>query len=99
MADKRKGRGETASPTIESRIRSLERKAKELFDRYTVPCPHCGKPILASSITSAAGRRAVALRKTHGAGNGRPKKLTPCPKCGVEFGVAELRAHKPKCTG
>ena len=69
VADKQKGRGQTASPTIQSRIQSLERRAKELFDRYTVPW----------------GLETVVLRTS------RPV-LT---KCGVEFGVAELRAHKP----
>jgi hypothetical protein len=28
-----------------------------------------------------------------------PKKLSPCPKCGEPKGVAEMRAHKPHCTG
>ena len=28
-----------------------------------------------------------------------PKKLSPCPKCGDFFGVAEMRTHKPKCQG
>jgi hypothetical protein len=26
-----------------------------------------------------------------------PKKLSPCPKCGDMYGVAEMRTHKPKC--
>jgi len=26
-----------------------------------------------------------------------PKKLSPCPKCGHMYGVAEMRTHKPKC--
>jgi len=25
------------------------------------------------------------------------KKLKPCPKCGNKFGVAEMRAHIPRC--
>lgn len=29
----------------------------------------------------------------------RAKVLRPCPKCGLEFGTRELRAHKPKCKG
>jgi hypothetical protein len=28
-----------------------------------------------------------------------PKKLSPCPKCGDMYGVADMRAHKPKCEG
>jgi hypothetical protein len=29
-----------------------------------------------------------------------PKKLSLCPKgCGKEFGVAEMRKHKPRCPG
>jgi hypothetical protein len=26
-----------------------------------------------------------------------PKKLSPCPKCGQTYGVAEMRTHKPRC--
>jgi hypothetical protein len=29
----------------------------------------------------------------------KAKKLSACPKCGKEFGVRDLRIHKPKCTG
>jgi hypothetical protein len=29
----------------------------------------------------------------------RAKVLSPCPKCGREFGARELRTHKPKCEG
>jgi hypothetical protein len=29
----------------------------------------------------------------------KPKKLSPCPKCGDLYGVTDLRAHKPRCKG
>jgi hypothetical protein len=30
-------------------------------------------------------------------GAGRPRVVTRCPDCGVEFGARELRAHRPVC--
>lgn len=39
-------------------------------------------------------RALAALRKTYGAGSGRPKVLRRCPGCGKEFGARELRAHR-----
>ena len=86
-------------PTIEQKIRSLQKRIKILAERYTLPCPHCGKSISASMVATVAAQRASAMRKTHGAGTGRPRKLVPCPKCSKDFGVAELRKHKPRCEG
>lgn len=63
----------------------------------TLKCPHCHKHIPIATIRkiiSNAGKEANALRKTQGAGPGRPKKLAPCPECGEELGVAERRKHK-----
>lgn len=51
------------------------------------------------ALYSELGRRRNAQRETFGAGSGRPKKLTPCPKCQRKFGVAELRGHRGKCKG
>lgn len=44
-------------------------------------------------LRSEWARRSSAKRKTFGAGTGRPKKLTPCGKCGAMLGVAEKRKH------
>ncbi len=33
---------------------------------------------------SERSRRASLLRRTHGAGPGRPRKPTACPRCGYE---------------
>jgi hypothetical protein len=46
---------------------------------------------------SELGRALSALRKTRGAGTGRPKKIRKCKKCGLRFGAREMRAHK--CEG
>lgn len=44
--------------------------------------------------TSDAARALAKQRKTHGAGSGRPKKPTPCPRCGVKCaGAREAWAH------
>ncbi|TAL08397.1 MAG: hypothetical protein EPO02_13010 [Nitrospirae bacterium] len=91
--------GNRPSSAAEGLIRSIERKLEALREEYTIPCPHCGQPILASMFASAAAKRSASMRKTLGAGSGRPAKLTPCPKCGQQFGVAELRRHKPHCKG
>jgi hypothetical protein len=48
-------------------------------------------------LLSECAKRHSARRQTHGAGPGRPKKLTSCPYCGKEFGTAELRKHRPVC--
>ena len=42
----------------------------------------------------AAARRASQMRRTHGAGSGRPKLLRPCPHCGALLGAREMRQHK-----
>lgn len=52
---------------------------------------------LTKSERSELGRMLAGLRKTRG--GGRPKKLSPCPKCGAEFGVREMAKHAPACEG
>lgn len=47
---------------------------------------------------SELGRALNALRKnTKNAG--RKKVLRHCPKCGVQYGAAELQRHIPRCGG
>lgn len=36
--------------------------------------------------------------RARGTAGGRPKKITPCPKCGQQMGARELWAHQPTCT-
>ncbi len=45
---------------------------------------------------SERGRRNAASRIS--LAGGRPKKMRPCPYCGVSFGVRALTAHKPVCS-
>ena len=40
------------------------------------------------------GRAMNALRKTRGAGSGRPKVMRRCPTCKTKLGAREMRAHK-----
>ena len=43
-------------------------------------------------LTSRQARKLAALRKTRG--GGRPRKITPCPKCGAECQSArQAQAH------
>lgn len=52
------------------------------------------------SLISDADLNREYWRRAHARGQapaGRPKKLTPCPKCGEKFGVKELEKHTPKC--
>ena len=46
------------------------------------------------ALKSEWARRSVARRQK---AVGPPKVLHPCPKCGVKFGVRDLRKHKPRC--
>jgi hypothetical protein len=43
---------------------------------------------------SELGRALNALRKTRGAGTGRPKKIRKCKTCGQKFSARQMRAHK-----
>jgi hypothetical protein len=48
-------------------------------------------------LHSELGRRRAAARSVYA---GPPRKLRPCPRCGVLCGAAELRYQHPKvCTG
>lgn len=51
---------------------------------------------LSDEVISAEYWRRINARRT-AKRTGRKKVLNPCPKCGVKFGVMELRAHTPKC--
>lgn len=51
-------------------------------------CPHCHHAINPQLVKSAAAKL-IRLPK--------PKILTPCKWCGLEFGVYDLRQHKPGC--
>ena len=57
-------------------------------------CPHCGKKISVAFAAAEAGREFQALRKTFGAGPGRPKAKRRC-KCGAMTRErAKKRGHK-----
>lgn len=43
---------------------------------------------------SALGRTLASLRKSYGAGSGRPKVLRQCPGCSLRMGARELRTHR-----
>lgn len=57
-------------------------------------CPHCGHELTDEEITRLKAQRDALRRVTKTPGTGRPKTLKPCPKCGLTFGVRELRKHK-----
>jgi hypothetical protein len=59
-------------------------------------CPHCEHRLRPDFLIAAGGAARQAMRSTF---KGREKILTPCPKCGDPYGVAEMRAHKPHCNG
>jgi hypothetical protein len=45
-------------------------------------------------------REAAKIVRSRNPNPPNPKKLSLCPKgCGEMYGVAEMRAHKPKCKG
>ena len=50
-----------------------------------------------AALLSEVQRRRSAMRKTYGAGTGRPKVMKTCPGCGGMFGARELRGHQ--CPG
>lgn len=67
-------------------------------------CPNCRKlatakhlresPECDEIVAKLCGMRAVSKRVNPGRAGGRKSKLSPCPKCGQSFGVAEMRKHK-----
>jgi hypothetical protein len=56
--------------------------------RKPLICPHCRKPISASTVASYQA-------KLYGAG--RKPALTPCEFCGDQFGTVSMRLHIPRC--
>ena len=42
------------------------------------------------------GQRSAGISRGPRKGTGRPAKLSPCPKCGVELGVVAMRKHRCK---
>ena len=57
-------------------------------------CPKCHAKLPEAFLLSAAGT-IYARRRTVRKGN--PKILRPCPFCLRQFGMMELREHKPRC--
>ena len=49
------------------------------------------------SAASKAAALLSSMRKTHGAGTGRPRIMKICERCGREMCATEFRGHKPKC--
>jgi hypothetical protein len=62
--------------------------------------PGVGKPPaklkLMPNLTTKTARQLAAKRKTYGAGTGRPRIPTPCPRCGEMCKSARL-AHAHDC--
>lgn len=75
-------------------IAKTGRKAEALLRSFELSCPHCGETISPEVVASVAARRAASMRTKNAAGPGRPKKLRPCPQCGVQLGAAEFRKHR-----
>jgi len=50
-------------------------------------------------LRSELGRRMNAMRKTRGAGTGRPRIVRPCPGCNAPFAAREMQRHQPHCPG
>ena len=42
------------------------------------------------------GQRSAGISRGPRKGTGRPAKLSPCPKCGLSFGVVAMRKHSCK---
>lgn len=47
-----------------------------------------------AELRTEIGRRHSAMRKTFGAGSGRPRVMKPCATCGESFSGREMRKHK-----
>lgn len=45
-------------------------------------------------LRSEIARLCSAMRKTFGAGTGRPRVMRPCESCGGSFSAREMRQHK-----
>ncbi len=60
-------------------------------------CPHCDHELAPDEVRSLWGQLTNSLRKSRGAGPGRPKKLRRCDGCGQWLGAAERRRHE--CPG
>lgn len=60
-------------------------------------CPKCEEPLSPAEIKTLWAQLTSGLRKTMGAGSGRPTKLRSCPGCRKFLGVVEMRQHR--CPG
>ena len=49
---------------------------------------------VAAILTASPEALKTARAKLNNAKMRKPKKLRPCPKCGVELGAREMRLHK-----
>lgn len=63
---------------------------RETIDPATIP---------ADVLYSEIGRRRNAMRKTYGAGTGRPRVMRKCPTCKAQFSAREMQTHTPRCPG
>ena len=62
-----------------------------------LPCGHyLPQAELLRLAASIAGKRSAGISRGPRPGTGRPAKLSPCPKCGLPFGVVAMRSHRCK---
>jgi hypothetical protein len=60
-----------------------------------LPCGHyLPQAELLRIAAQIAGKRSAGISRGPRQGTGRPAKLSPCPKCGVELGVVAMRKHQ-----
>jgi hypothetical protein len=75
------------------------------LEYFPYTCPHCSNVRNAADVAAelpdavlklVAGRRNALLRRTRGAGTGRPI-LARCPGCSQEMSAADMRDHRIPC--
>ena len=59
------------------------------------PNPKCKRPVYVSD--SEVLSEAAKISRGRAGKTGRKPKLSPCKFCGQEYGVVEMRSHRPKC--
>jgi hypothetical protein len=67
----------------------------QAFDRSVIDLaclPHEAQ--VAAIMTASPEALKTARAKLNNAKMRKPKKLRPCPKCGVQLGAREMRLHK-----
>lgn len=62
-----------------------------------IRCAGCGTPLLELGRKFLLGLAGSILRSRSTANSAKPEILTPCKWCGVEYGVAAMRTHRPEC--